>query len=41
VLLLVEVLLKRQEVSKYNKRLRGKARYGVKAKLLILNVKEI
>jgi hypothetical protein len=41
VLLLAEVLLKRREVSKYDKRLRGKARYRVKAKLLILNIKEI
>ena len=40
-MLLVEVLLKRQKVSKCDKRLRSKAYCGVKAKSLILNVKEI
>ena len=39
--LLVEVLLKRREVSKCDERLRSEARYGVKSKSLILNAKEI
>ena len=39
--LLVEVPFKYQKVNEYNKRLRSEARYKVKAKSLILNIKEI